>query len=266
MVPLVPFPSRGWKVPGVGAREGIPRINKGAPRFKVRCALVTHPNCRSLAATLDLQRLDKFKGQRGLRGEGDVPFAGESRASGACGRADEAANQSAFTTAGEPADESAATCTAAHHTCGALALADAGLGRGCGLNVVVLIADGDAGEGERKDGAALESAGGLGVFDDTRSPGAFGNSDPAIDLDGTLHGCGKCLAWSADLGAHGLIKNNRDDRPCRDDERLGRRRRRCRLFYRRGSGGIGASRSGRIWRGRRGLLIGSFLATKCCER
>src|ERR1700730_5695239 len=114
----------------------------------MRCALVTRPNCRSLAATLDLQRLDKFKGQRGLRGEGDVPFAGESRASGACGRA----------------EETAATRAAAHHTCGALALADASLRRGCSLHVVILVADGDAGEGERKDGAALESAGGLGVF------------------------------------------------------------------------------------------------------
>ncbi len=96
----------------------------------------------------DFERLDEFKGQAGFGREGDIPIAGEARAAGARGCADEAADQSAFAASSEAADQSAAARATANQPRGALTLALAGFHRRGGLNIVFLILDGDARQSE----------------------------------------------------------------------------------------------------------------------
>src|SRR4029077_21274093 len=146
-------------------------------------------------------------GESGFRGQGDVAVAGEAGTTGARGRANQAADQCAFAAAGNCADCSAAARTAADQGCSALSLTCAGL-RGCGgLNVVVLILDGDGSEGQRERSGAFEATRGLGVLHDAGSTGTVGDGEPAVYLDGGLHGAGEGLAGSADLGADGLIED-----------------------------------------------------------
>ena len=144
-----------------------------------------------MLAVLDFEGLDQLEVEQGFGVDGDVAVAGEACAAGACGCADEAADQSAFAAAGETADECAAAGAAAGECGGALAFAGAGFGRSGGLDLVGFILHGNIGKSERKDGAAFEAAGGLGVFHDARSVGALWNCETAVDGDGSGDGGGE---------------------------------------------------------------------------
>jgi hypothetical protein len=169
----------------VGTRDDKSQQTISGTRPGTRWILVAAcPHCVSgaalaLAPAFYFQGIEELEGERGFRGEGDIALACEASAASARG---------AFTLPG------------------------AVLGGRGGLDIVVLILDGDAGEDEREDSAAFESSSGLGVLYETRSASSLGDGELAVDLDRDLDSGGKCLPGSADLGADGLVEENRNDR------------------------------------------------------
>ena len=206
-----------------------------------------------LAPAFYFQGLNELEREGGFGGEDYIAVASEASATSARGRADQAADNSAFAATSEASNESASASATADHACGAFTLASASFSGCSGLDVVVLILDGDAGQGEREHRTALESSSGLGVFDETGGASTLGDGEPVIDLNRDLKSGGKCLPGSADPGADSLVEYDRDDRPGWDDERPRRSRKARRgcwrgLFCRRRSGVIRAGRRGGVRR------------------
>src|SRR5690349_16809681 len=84
----------------------------------------------------NLHGFKKFEVERGFRGERDVAIAGQARAAGTCGRANESSDGCAFAASGNGPNGCASGRATADHGRGALAFALAGHGSTGSLNLI----------------------------------------------------------------------------------------------------------------------------------
>src|SRR5947208_9190935 len=164
------------------ARRGeMPRSESRKPG----CADSVHPLKKYISAIWktyklllpDRYRLQQFEIERRLRVQGNVAIAGESRTAGTRRCADQGANGSALSAAGDCPDGRAPCRATAHHGCRALAFSFAGHGCTGRLNLMILPVDLDAGELESQRSAAFEAAGGLCLSHNALCTSALRNGD-----------------------------------------------------------------------------------------
>src|SRR5260370_3265888 len=136
----------------------------------------------SLPLVANFQRIDQLESQRRLRRKLDVPVASEPRATRAGCCTDQPANNCAFATAGQAADERATACASANHRGCALTFALAGFCGGGGVHLVICSIDFNVGQREFERRAAFEASGGFCVPHKTGSPWPFGDGYLATDI------------------------------------------------------------------------------------
>src|SRR5467141_2481860 len=115
----------------------------------------------------DMYGLQKCEIERRLGRQRDVAIAGESRAAGTRGRADQRTDGSALAATSDRPDSSSSACATAHHDRRALAFSFAGSHCGRSLNFIILPIDSDAPEREAQRGAAFEASGSFRVTHDS---------------------------------------------------------------------------------------------------